>query len=546
MKNQAIYIIIAAVLCLSVNMQAQHNHENNHRNSNHDRHKSVLVAPSVGGIYYEFLDTTATIIQGPHGFKYVGDIVIPNSVKYGGKTYSVTRIGNSSFAYCNELKSITIPNSVQSIGNTAFYQCYDLTSINIPESVTNIGERAFEFCISLTSINVESENKNYSSEDGVLFNKDKTILMLCPREKTGKYIIPSSVTEIEESAFYECKGLTSIDIPKSVTSIGRAAFMRCSGITSIDIPKKIKSIGTNTFHGCSGLTSINIPFGITDIGDNAFGWCSGATFINIPNSVTRIKDNAFRGCKGITSITIPASVTSIGTTVFTSCNNLTSINVESGNQNYSSDNGVLFNKDKTTIICFPGGKKGDYIIPNNVTNIGKFAFYYCSAITSIVIPNSVKSIEEDAFSYCEGLTSIIIFSPNLVGHHLIDNNMNENCIIRVPTNAISRYKNDFTWKKYTIEDNGQTIYSLSVTHNDSQGGITIYKESDTSQIVTLTATANSGYKFLSWAIRKNLPRSGYNPYNFTEIKDIVVSKKNPYTFTLTEDVELIAKFQKKE
>ncbi|MBR2476335.1 MAG: leucine-rich repeat domain-containing protein, partial [Bacteroidaceae bacterium] len=139
----------------------------------------------------------------------------------------------------------------------------------------------------------------------------------------------------------------------SVTSIGMSAFSNCSGLTSITIPNSVTSIGEEAFYGCTGLTSITIGDSVTSIEDDAFRNCSGLTSITIPNSVTSIGNSAFYNCSGLTSITIPNSVTSIGNSAFNSCSKLTEINVDLENSNFSSIDGVLFNKDKTELIKFP-------------------------------------------------------------------------------------------------------------------------------------------------------------------------------------------------
>ena len=187
---------------------------------------------------------------------------------------------------------------------------------------------------------------------------------------------------------------------------------------AITIPSKIDGksvtiIGNYAFAHCTGLTSITIPDSVTSIGDWAFEYCTGLTSITIPNSVTSIGDWAFVECTGLTSITLGNSVTSIGRYAFNGCTGLTSINVASGNNYYSDNNGVLFNKKKTELIRYPEGKsQTSYTIPDSVTSIGYYAFAGCTGLTSITIPNSVTSIGNRAFCGCTGLTSITI--PNSV------------------------------------------------------------------------------------------------------------------------------------
>ena len=241
----------------------------------------------------------------------------------------------------------------------------------------------------MTKIDVDSSNPNYYSYDNVLFTKDKAELIQCPGGKSGSYMVPSFVSKMCGSAFEGCTSLTSITIPNSVTSISGKAFCRCTSLTSITIPNSVTSIGYNAFYGCKSLTSITIPNSVTSIGFDAFDYCTS-----------------------LTSITIPNSVTSIGTSVFLGCTSLTKIDVDSSNPNYCSYDNILFTKDKSELIQCPGGRSGDYTIPNSVTSIGNYAFEGCRSLTSITIPNSVTSIGWCAFSGCTSLTSITI--PNSV------------------------------------------------------------------------------------------------------------------------------------
>lgn len=172
-------------------------------------------------------------------------ITIPNSI---------TSIEGSAFACCTGLTSITIPDSVTSIGYSAFWGCSNLTSVTLGTGVTSIGDDTFSGCGGLISINVASDNNNFFSKDGVLFNKKKTQLIRYPEGKAETvYTIPNGVTNIGVEAFSGCTGLVSITIPNGVTSIGDWAFWDCTGLTSITIPNSVTSIGDSAFFDCTSL-----------------------------------------------------------------------------------------------------------------------------------------------------------------------------------------------------------------------------------------------------------------------------------------------------
>jgi hypothetical protein len=319
------------------------------------------------------------------------------------KPNALNNIYNNSF-----VKGIILPASLTAIGNSAFYGCAALTSISIPAGVTSIGNHAFYSCAALTSITVDSANSTYTSQDGVLFNKNQTTLIQYPAGKSGaSYTIPAGVTSIRNYAFENCAALTSITLPAGVTSIGDSAFRGCTALTSISIPAGVTSIGTGAFMGCTALTSISIPAGVTSIGTGAFYGCAALTSISIPAGVTSIGESAFEGCAALTSISIPVSVTSIGNGAFMGCAALTSITVDSANSIYTSQNEVLFNKTQTTLIQYPAGKsEASYTIPAGVTSIRNYAFENCAALTSITLPADVATIGDYAFSRCTALTSV--------------------------------------------------------------------------------------------------------------------------------------------
>ncbi|MDP2061018.1 MAG: leucine-rich repeat protein, partial [Flavobacteriaceae bacterium] len=220
-----------------------------------------------------------------------------------------------------------------------------------------------------------------------------------------------------------------------------------TSLTSVNLPSGLKSISRFAFHSCYGLTSISIPSMVSHIGDGAFGWCNNLTALNIPSSVTTIGSGAFSGCSGITAISIPASVISIGTNAFSYFR--APINVDASNPNYSSLDGVLFNKAQTSLIQCPVSKTGTYTIPGSAVLIEQYAFQDCNQLTSFSIPASVTSIGSYAFSYCNNVTSIIVSKSvplDLSSSDGVFYGVNTTtCTLNVPYGTASRYSAANQW-----------------------------------------------------------------------------------------------------
>ena len=300
---------------------------------------------------------------------------------------SVTTIGDEAFYSCSALRSVDMP-SVKTIGNWAFTYCSALASVNIPASVTSIDFNPFVGCELLREITVDDNNPNYTSFDGVLYDKYIETLIACPGGKD--YIeIPSSVTTIGESAFGFCTSLESVDM-SSATTISSDAFSDCIALTSVSMPS-VTTIGEFAFSGCSALTSISMQ-SVTAMGDYAFSYCSTLASVNIPASVTSIGFNPFIGCELLREIT-----------------------VDDNNPNYTSFDGVLYDKYIETLIACPGGN-GSIDMPSSVTTIGDGAFGECSALTSVEMP-SVTAIGDSAFYYCDALTSVEMPSVTTIGDY---------------------------------------------------------------------------------------------------------------------------------
>ena len=463
----------------------------------------------IGNLYYNLKeDKTAEVtydkVFNENNYKSLTTADIPASVTYSGTTYSVT-----------------------SIGWYAFYECTGLTSVTIPNSVTSIGVYAFVSCSGLTSFSVAGDNSNYSSKEGVLFNKQQTTLIQYPARKQGEYVIPNSVTSIVDYAFAGCSGLTSLTIPNSITSIVDYAFAGCSSLTSITIPNSVTSIGTEAFSGCSSLTSVTIPNSVTSIEESVFSNCSSLTAVEIPNSVTSIGLYAFSGCSSLTSITIPNNVISIANYAFSDCSSLSSVTIPNSVTNIgkgafsgcsslasvtipnsvtSIGESVFSNCSSLTAVEIPNSVTSigwyafyectgltSVTIPNSATSIGHYAFTGCSSLTSIEIPSSVTSIANYAFFGCSSLTSVTIPSSVIIIGEGAFNECSSLTSIYVPCGEMERFKqllkNDSRVKYEPVP------YTITIT---AENGSVIYPQTKCDDML-LTATPDYGYHFTQWS-----------------------------------------------
>lgn len=401
--------------------------------------------------------------------EYSDTIAIPEKVEYNGTEYKVTSIGASAFSGCykkersevaaeevmliigeivedgniydestnrknhedyeaNGLKYVSIPNSVTKIGDEAFFQCKNLTNVLLPDSIKQIGREAFSLCSSLNKVTIPKGVTSIKYKAFYNCGNLKSILMQGGITTIGReafencynltnITLPNSLTEIGYEAFRNCEKLVDISVPEGVKSIESRAFYRCVNLTNITLPSSLTEIEDETFSTCEKLTSITIPKGVKTIGKGAFCICRSLKNVLIPNSVTNIGDVSFYGCENLKNVSIPNSVTTIGALAFANCN-MNNIEVSKDNPNYCSENGVLFDKPKTTLIQYPNGKKGKYTIPNGVAKIKSGAFTFSSDLTSLTIPNSLTEIEivsmhsgrENTFDGCSKLYEIYNFS----------------------------------------------------------------------------------------------------------------------------------------
>ena len=409
----------------------------------------------IDGIFYNFYGHEALVTYQnyqnlSYNSNYSGTVIIPESVVYNDSTFTVTQIGDHAFSNCGGLKSVTIPNSVVSIGEYAFYFCSNLESIDIPSSVSSIDNFAFTSCSNLNTLSIPGNVKSIGTS---AFNGCKNIASLELSEgieSIGSYAfenckkllsvtIPSTVKTIGSQTFANMDALVSISvapgntiydsrnncnaiiekasntlisgcqstiIPESITSIGEYAFYFCSNLESIDIPSSVSSIGNFAFTSCSNLNTLSIPGCVKSIGTSAFNGCKNIASLELSEGIETIGSYAFENCDKLLSVNIPSTVKTIDSQTFANMDALVSISVAPGNTIYDSRNNcnAIIEKASNTLIS---GCQST-IIPESITSIGEYAFYFCSNLESIDIPSSVTSIGNFAFTSCSNLNTLSI------------------------------------------------------------------------------------------------------------------------------------------
>lgn len=408
-------------------------------------------------IKWSFDSKTGTLTISGTG-KMLGDYINENPwSKYKNDVTTViinegiTTIGHGAFIYFRNIRKVTIPNSVKSIKEAAFEDCSSLKNIVIPNSVVSIETQAFCNCKSLSNIKLSNS----------LTEIQENAFMNCISLKN--ITIPNSVNFINAGAFAECSNLTSVTILNGVTSIGKNAFCGCTSLASITIPSSVNYIGKTCFYLCTNLKTINVDKenkffysknGVLYYKDKQtttllfYSPANTNTSFSVPDGVNKISDYAFNDSK-LKSIYIPKSVKTLEMGFFQSffsfhtfknCNKLETINVDADNENYCSENGIIYDKNKTVLIKYPPAKKDkSFIAPNtvlyvntdafnncnNLINIKFFepttdsffyidslAFYNCNNLESVILPNLMTEISSATFEYCKNLKNVVI--PNSV------------------------------------------------------------------------------------------------------------------------------------
>lgn len=336
----------------------------------------------------------------------LNDVAIPSTVKTIGENAfrqcekittvhipnSVESIGNCAFQVCYALDDLTIGNSVKTIGWYAFSGCLLIETVDLPASLTDMDYTAFFSCENMTAFNVDPENPVYSAQDGILYDKEFTCVVACPKGFVGKATLPETVEIINEDAFKYCFKITAVEMPGNVKYIGDNAFMVCSKLSQINLPNTIRTIGERAFERCESLTSVTLPESLQSVGFKAF--CQ---------------------CTRLTSVTIPENVISIGDYAFMQCTSLMSVK-----------------------------------IPDNVRTVGELAFYGCTKLIMAEIGRSVSSIGSAAFCDCNRLEEVRCYSstPAQVASDTFDSSQYSKAKLYVPEGSLDSYNQDDIWKLF--------------------------------------------------------------------------------------------------
>ena len=384
-------------------------------------------------------------------------VVIPS--KLDG--YTVVAIGSSAFSKNNNLRAVTIPDSVTSIESYAFSKCKKLSDVTLSSSLTTLGARAFEYCESLTAITIPKTLKtayfvgpfngctgltNVTLEPGMTVIADY-LFHNCPGLVSIK--IPDTVTSIGSSAFANCTTLKNVEIPDSVTKISGSAFSECTSLEKIVIPDSVTSIESYVFDGCKKLSEVKLPNTRQNIMQSMFRDCTSLKTIVLPDTVTTIQTNAFSGCTALGTIVFPDSLTSIQSSAFLNCASLK--NVTWGKNLTSIDSNAFSNCDSLTTVDFP----------DTVTKMGTKVFYDCDALTSVKLGSGITTIPASTFEHCDVLESIVI--PRRVT--TIGNSAFKDCVkftaITIPRSVTSIGSTAFSYPAK------MTIYGVAGTYAET-------------------------------------------------------------------------------
>lgn len=426
--------------------------------------------------HLRYLDLSDAEFVGDGTFKiYLGGYSFRMSQFNGGS-------GDHLFSDMESLHTIKLPNSMEIMGYSLFDGCENLTSVTLPKSLKTLSDwtliSSFEENDNLTSILIDDSNPYYSSDGSALFDKYKTKMIFAVKS-LRKYAIPSSVSEITQKAFYNCRHLKTLVLPLRLKSVNGYHFSNCDSLYSISVDEKnpyLCSDGSALYNKDKSelvfvyhtVRKMSIPSSVTKIGDYAFYNCTNLTSIKLPSGVTEIGDYAFYNCTNLSSLTLPSGVKEIGLSAFQGCKSLTSVT-----------------------------------IPSGVKDVAPLTFYGCESLRSINLSSDLKYISGEAFKGCTGLTFIYAFmeKPCEIKETSFDNETKINATLYVPKGSLLDYWDDNEWKKFmNIEEfDATSIGSLNTNANDVQE---VSRYSDNGQRLNTPAKGLNIVKYNNGTVKK--------------------------------------------
>ncbi|MBQ6708614.1 MAG: leucine-rich repeat protein, partial [Clostridia bacterium] len=376
-----------------------------------------------GNFIYVISGTDAKI-TGLSDTSVSGKLEIPSTL--GG--YNTATIGAYAFSDCDKLTSITVPASVKTLETHAFADCNNLQTVSIASGVTSIGVAAFFDCDKLQTITVDSANSDFSSDNGILFNKNKTELICFPEGKSAdSYSVPSTVTKISDYAFYDTS-LESVTVPASVKVLGIGAFSE-SNTESVAFASGLETISERAFYNCSDLKAVTLPSSVKTIGDYAFFGCEEITSVNLPKNLVNLSSSAFNNCPDLSEITADKD------------------------GNFVCVDGVVYNANKTTLYIYPNAKSDtSFTVPSSVTSISENAFAYSLNLKNITLHKTLKTVKAFAFMNCANLEKVTFLNS--------DTAIGENILFGSSKSSVECYKNATAYK-YAVDNSVK--YTLMTT-----------------------------------------------------------------------------------
>lgn len=375
-------------------------------------------------------------------------------------TYKMRKDLISEYMFADtKLSEIVLPDQLDIIWQYAFKNCINLISIDIPKDVRDVYHNAFSGCSNLKEINANSNSHYFSTNNGALYNLNKSRLYICPKAVT-EFSVPDMTTEIYFGAFDDCTNLISVSIPNSVKII-RDAFNNCTALTDVEIPENVQEI--SGFKGCTSLSSISLPNGLVAIADYTFKGCSSLNKITLPNSVKEIGISSFANCTSLTSINIPDGVKAIESFIFEGCVNLTTVSISNSVtaikgfafQNCISLTSINIPSSVTVIenYAFTGSGLISIDLPNSLSFLPQGLFSNCVDLVSISLPKSITKLGGYDFHGCKNLKELYLFQEIplevLSDYHTFKDVNKSTCILYVPKGSKEKYSNTDGWKGFS-------------------------------------------------------------------------------------------------